>query len=1409
VPPLIPNLNPSMPTSPGNLISANKTRVSHPELSGSQRTALEKRLQQARQASAGTRPASRHTIAPRADTGPAPLSHAQERLWFLDQLLTDRGIYNVYQAVRLTGPLDVSALARGLDELAARHDVFRTTFAPSEDGPVQAVTLPARLPLSQTDLSGLPAAARTEELGRRLRLEAARPFDLSSDQLVRATLIRLSGREHVLLFVMHHIVSDGWTMGLLFRELGALHAAFVAGQASPLPPLPIRYADFARWERDSLQGEALEKPLAYWRRQLAGATPLVLPTDHAVPATPAVRGATIVRELPPELLRELRTISQRENATLFMTLLAGFQALLHRYSGQDDLVVGSCVAGRPHVDLENLAGFFVNTLVLRTSAAGHPTFRELLKRARETVLGAMAHQDIPFEKIVAELQPDRSTSRNPFFQVMFVLQSAASFPPEAGGLGLESLVFDNGTAKFDLTYSLAEVPGGGLGISVEYRTDLFEPATVERMLGHYQTLLAAAAAEPMRRITELPLLPAAERQHLLEEWAGRTTAYARQASIVDVFARQVARTPDATAISGNAARLTYRELDEHSNRIAHHLRRFGAGPGTFVALCLERSPQLPVALLAILKTGAAYVSLDPAYPAARLGFMIDDARPVALLTQDHLQPLLAAALAAHPSAADRPTVVSLDGQRDAIASESAAFPGVAIAPTSTAYVCYTSGSTGKPKGVCVPHRGVVRLVNGTDYVDFGPDEVVLEFAPVAFDASTFEVWGPLLNGGRVAVFPPGLPSLAELGEFIRTQGVTTAFITTGLFHQLIDEQPEALAGLRQLITGGEVLSPPHAQRARQRLPHVKLFNAYGPTENTTFTTMHPMTSDPAPGSSVPIGRPIANSTVYVLDHLHQPVPIGVPGELYTGGDGLASGYLRRPDLDAERFLPNPFSSEPGSRLYRTGDLVRWLPDGSLEFLGRADRQVKLRGFRLELGEIESVLSQHPSVGRAAVLHDNPASGPRLVAYVAGRDDQQPDPVELRRYLQKQLPDYMVPAVLVPVPEIPLNANGKIDRAALPTPDAVPVAGRPPYVAPRNTTEARLVELWEKTLGTSPIGVHDSFFELGGHSLVGARLFARIDREFGRRLPLASLFECPTIAQLAERLSNPDKTITCSSLVALQPRGSRPPVFFLHGAGGGNLWTYTNLLPYLGSDQPVYGLESRGMRGMPEFTSIEEMATHYIAEIRTVQPQGPYYLAGYCFGGNVAYEIARQFQAAGERVAFVGLLDSAAANSGYQRLPWWQLDFHWRFAVNTAYWLSDFLDQPLREQARYLWRKTRVLTRRVLRWRSGRARVVEVEEVIDLSRFSDIELSLWKIHLQAYDQYHAKPYTGPVVLFRTRGHPFLCSFDPQFGWGPLVGDRIEIVRVPGAHERIFLDPHVRELGARFRAALDQAQKKFTT
>ncbi len=1373
-----------------------------PDLTGASRALLEKRLQRARQA---VRPGQRPAITPRPDAASIPLSHGQERLWFLDQLLPEPGLYNLYQAVRITGALNPAAFQQALDALVRRHEVYRSVIVARDHGPVQELAHPAQLPLAQVDLGSLPPAERQAELDRRLATEARRPYDLAKDQLIRALLVRLAPDEHVFLLGMHHIVSDGWTLGLLLRELAVLYESISTGAESPLPPLPIRFADYALWERETFQGEALEKALAYWRRQLAGAPALELLADRPRSARHAIQGGTRSRHLPPELVRELRALSQREGATLFMTLLAGFQALLHRYTGQDDIVLGSCVAGRPQVELENLAGFFVNTLVLRTSAGGQPSFRELLGRTRETVLGAMAHQDLPFEKLVAELQPDRHAVRNPFFEVMFVLQSASGAPPQAAGLAFQPLELDNGTAKFELTLSLAET-GDGLVVSAEFRTDLFEPATIARLLEHYELLLAAAAADPARRVAELPLLAPAERATIVDEWSGHRHRRPSEGNVADLFREQAKRTPHAIALSGAATRLTYRELDEHSNRLAHLLQKRGARPGALVALCLERSPQIAVALLAILKSGAAYVSLDPGYPAARLHLMLADCRPAVLVTQDHLRPLLESAVGREASGA-APALVSLEAARDEIDAQPATPPAGPVTADSLAYVCYTSGSTGRPKGVCIPHRGIVRLVRDTDYIRFGPDETGLQFAPVAFDASTFEIWGPLLNGGRLAVFPPGLPSLGELADFIAQQGVTVLFLTTGLFNQLVDGPVERLAGVRHLLTGGEAMSPVHAARFRARLPQVRLLNVYGPTENTSLSTGHEIQTVPDDGRPVPIGRPLTNTTVYLLDPLRQPVPAGVPGELHTGGAGVAAGYLGRPDLDAERFVPDPFDATPGARLYRTGDLARWLPDGTIEFLGRLDRQVKLRGFRLELGEIEAVLLKHPAVAQAAVLLDRDAvAGPRLVAYVAARPPARPEPGELREHLQKQLPDYMVPALFVPVPEIPLNANGKVDAAALPRVESAPAPGRPPVVPPRDAVEAKLAAIWEKTLGVAPVGAHDSFFQLGGHSMTGVRLFSRIEQEFGRRLPLATLFECPTLEQLAARLRETNPRTTCSSLVTLQPRGSRPPVFFVHGAGGGNLWTYANLVPHLGSDQPVYALESRGMRGLPEFSRIEEMATHYLREIRTVQPAGPYYLSGYCFGGNVVFEMARQLEAGGEKVALVALLDSAAANSTYQELPWWRPGFYVRFAANTANWLRDFTAQPFRDQVRYARRKGRILARRVRDRLLGRPEAFNVEEVIDVSLFPEVELGLWRTHLQALASYRAAPFNGRVVLFSTRGHPFLCSFDPLFGWGQLARGGVAVVDVPGAHEGIFMEPHVRVLGRRFLEQLVQAQRQ---
>ena len=859
--------------------------------------------------------------------------------------------------------------------------------------------------------------------------------------------------------------------------------------------------------------------------------------------------------------------------------------------------------------------------------------------------------------------------------------------------------------------------------------------------------------------------------------------------------------------------MTYRELDARANQLANFLKQYGVGPDVLVGICLERSLELIIALLGIVKAGGAYVSLDLTYPKERLAFMLEDTRMPVLLTQKKLRGAMDELVGVLPAGVPSrfPLVIGLDNDWETVARLSTAGPPSGAAANNLAYVSYTSGSTGRPKGVCVTHRGVVRLVKDNNFARFHADEVFLQFAPIAFDASTLEIWGPLLNGAQLVVFPPGLPSMAELGEAIQKHKITTLWLTAGLFHQVVEEQLDSLKNVRQLLAGGDVLSVPHVARALDNLSGTQLINGYGPTENTTFTCCHRISAPLAGGRSIPIGRPIANTQVYILDKQLQPVPIGVPGELHAGGDGLARNYLNRPELTAERFIPHPLGGEPGACLYRTGDRARWLPDGSIEFLGRTDRQVKIRGFRIELEGIETVLGQLPAVKEAmAIVREDRPGEKRLVAYMVAARQPPPTPAELRQYLQQKLPDYMVPSAFVFLGAFPLNANGKVDREALPVPDSSRIATQSDIAAPRDAVETQLTALWEKELGVHPVGIRDNFFELGGHSLMGVRLFAQMEKHFSKKLPLASLFQAPTIEQLANLLREKKTLTSCSSLVAIQPNGNKQPIFFVHGAGGGNLWTYTNLAQYLGAEQPVYGLESRGMRGLEEFNRIQDMATHYIEEIRTVQPRGPYYLGGYCFGGNVAYEIARQLYEQGDQVALLALMESAPLNTGYERIPWWRPRFLFDFTISAVHWLSNFFRLESAERGRFVRRKCHVLLKKLRQRCCGdtdaRSAAVDLEEIIDVSRFPEIELKLWEVHVRAIRDYVPKSYSGRVTLFRTRSQPFLCSFDPLYGWGELAAGGVEVVSIPGSHEKIFVEPHVRELAARLSACLCEAQSR---
>ena len=899
------------------------------------------------------------------------LSFAQLRLWFLDQLVAGSPFYTESSAVRLHGPIDVVALERSINEIVARHEVLRTTFHEVAGRPVQVVEPHRTIPLDVVDLRSLDDRSRRREVARRAAASARQTFDLRTGPLLRTELLRVTSTEWVLLFAIHHIACDGWSTSVFSNELAAVYRAFAAGRPSPLPPPPIQYADFAHWQRATVADALLERQVAYWRDKLADLPALELPSDRGRPARFSYEGDELSFDVPLVVVAALRRLSQQEGATLFMTLLTGFVTVLHRHARQDDMVVGCPIANRTRREIEGLIGFFVNTLVFRIDAGGRPTFRELLARVRRTALEAFDHQDVPFEQLVDELHPDRDLSRNPLFQVIFQLRSSPGGGPVPGGR-LHEVPVRRGIAKFDLRVDLVETLDGLDGM-VEYSTDLFDRPRVERLVAHLQATLAAMARRPDDHIDDVPLVGRAE-AHQLAEWGRVLEPSDVGLMLWPAFEAQVALTPDAVAVVSGATEMSYAELHARAAALVVQLDAAGVVAGELVGVGARRRPETIVAILAIVAAGAAYVPLDAEYPDERLGAMVAAAGIRVVLTDGD-------AAARFGCLGVEVLVVELTRVSPG-ASQVASVPSRADgSPEDPAYVMFTSGSTGEPKGVVVPHRGVLRLVRGADYLAFGPAEVGLLLAPLTFDAATLEIWGPLLNGGRLAIAPEGPFDPDELAALVRRHGVTTLWLTAGAFHQVVETRLDAVRGVRQLLAGGDVLHPAAVDRVFAELPGCRLVNGYGPTENTTFTTCHDVVSGTA-APSVPIGRPIHGTHVVVVDESLRPAPLGVPGELCIGGDGLAWGYLGDPRLTAERFVPNPFVSRPGARMYRSGDLVVWNDRRELRFLGRMDRQLKVRGFRVEPGEIEAALSQHPLVDSAVVVgqHDG-GLGRRLVAYV--------------------------------------------------------------------------------------------------------------------------------------------------------------------------------------------------------------------------------------------------------------------------------------------------------------------------------------------------------------------------------------------------------------------------------------------
>jgi pristinamycin I synthase-3/4 len=1320
------------------------------------------------------------------------LSYAQERLWFIDQL--EGGASPEYHspvALRLRGELNRAALERAVDTIVARHESLRTHFGQVEGQAVQIIAPELRVAVPVENLSALEPAAQQRAVDAALRQEWQKPFDMAQGPLLRFKLLQLGPQDHVLLRTFHHIVSDDWSEGVFNQELATLYEAFRDGRGNPLEPLGVQYADFALWQRGWLDQAALDQGLAYWKEQLAGIPQqLTLPTDRPRPARPTYAAERWRVTLPAEQLAALNGLSLANQATLYMTLLSAFAALLARYSGQEDIVVGSPIANRQDVQLEGLIGFFVNSLVMRVRVKPVLSFRELLFAVRGTTLDAYLHQDIPIERLVAGLSPERSLNFTPLFQVMFVLQNAPAGLQRLAGLEIAPVVGDELRVRFDLELHAIEHEGA-LELSWVYNRGLFERWRIEQMARHYVRLLEAAVAAPDVPLQRLEILSAGERHMLLESF-NVTARPLPEATLPALFEAQVGRTPQAIALAFGEESLTYGELDALANRLARHLIGLGVGPESLVGIALERSIEMVVALLSVLKAGGAYLPLDPSYPQARVRFMLADSGAKLVLTTSARQQSLSRAFEVETVLLDQlwPTLAAYpQNKADILAPLEAS--------ARLAYVMYTSGSTGIPKGIAVPHRAIIRLVHNTDYVALGPEDRIAQMASPSFDAATFELWGALLTGATVVVLPrETTQSPSVLASALREQHINTLFLTTALFNQIASEMPQAFSGLRELLFGGEVVDPQCVRQVLSQAAPARLLHVYGPTENTTFSTWHlvgSMVEEEA--STVPIGRAIANSRAYVLDAGLKPVPMGVAGELYVAGAGLARGYLRRPALTAGRFVADPHGLEPGGRMYRTGDLARWRPDGHLEFLGRADRQVKIRGFRIEPGEIEAALMAQPAVAQAAVIAREDASrGKQLVAYVVAAPGEMPEAAALRRCLSERLPDYTVPSAFVVLDSLPLTANGKLDRRALPVPERRGEG----YRAPRTPTEVVLCGLFAEVLSLERVGVEDNFFSLGGHSLLAVRLFSKIEKTFGRKLPIVSLFEGPTVEKLAIVLRQ-KRTLPCTlPVIAIQPLGSKLPFFSVHD-GYGSTMHCGMLAQLLGSEQPFYGILAQEKDGRAlQRHSIQAVASYYVAEMRKFQPTGPYSLGGICLGAVIAFEMAQQLFQAGDQVAFLCLFDSINPAAPLKKRPSFKVLQHKIHAIRSSD--AQSFAKTISVLAILVARRIAESVRRVI-WPD--------KPSADDSKFSDFEIATKNFLQPLVQSYEPRPYLGKITLICAEIGASRFEHSPDRGWAGVAKGGLEIYEIPCWHDTMFQHHVVDRVAARLRDCLDKLSNSKQT
>lgn len=1314
-------------------------------------------------------PEDRAPVTRRIESDPAPLSFVQERRWFLEQM-KPHNPPNYAKAIRMIGYLDVKLLQETLDTIVARHEVLRTTFIELNGQRIQIVNQSRSVNLAVFDFKASAKAEQESEIQWLLNEESQQTFNLSKDQVLRASLLLMGEKDQVLIVTVHRCAFDNTSFVVFLEELAAIYDGLSRGVAASLPSLPVQYSDYAQWERNQDKKLYFEGRVSYWKTILQDLRPSELPTDRPRPAVQTFAGKHQYLRIEDPLYSKLMTLVRGEPITLDVLLLAGFSSLLHFYTGSDDITIGRSAELRLS-EVNRLIGRFTNFLPLRFKLDRNSSARDLLHHVQSVLTDTSSHREVPFAKLLESLQPVRDLSRTPLFQVLFSMNELVAKNIKLSELTLTPLETHSRTSDFDLTLLVQETDEGIL-TTWEYNTDLFDDSTILRMMNHYLRLLENVVDDPDARLLDWNYLTAGERQQIISDWNSNQADYPTDKCIHHLFEDQVARTPDAVAVIFDDRRLTYHELNAHANQLAHYLRRLGVGPEVRVGICVERSVEMIISVLSVLKAGAAYVPLDPAYPRKRLTFMLEDSQALILLTQQRLVGELSV---------PRVEVVCLDKDWDQINREKTSNPALAVSPENLAYVIYTSGSTGKPKGVAIEHRATVAFLSWAT-ATFSLEQLkgVLASTSICFDLSVYEIFAPLSCGGSVVLAEnvlqlPNLRAAEEVSLINTVPSVMTEFLRS-------NEIPRSV---RTINLAGEPLKT-ELVRQLYTLDTVKeVFDLYGPTEDTTYSTFTLRNTERAT-----IGRPISNSQAYILDRHQQLVPIGVAGELHLGGAGLARGYLNRTELTAERFIPNPFSKDQSARLYKTGDLARYLPSGEIEYLGRMDNQVKIRGFRIELGEIEAAISEYPAVRETVVLaiEDRPDEK-RLVAYIVEKQTPIARISELRSYLEHKLPAYMVPTAFVVLEKLPLTPNGKLDRKALPLPDWNGLLAHASFIAPRDEIETELAQIWESVLGHGPIGVRKNFFELGGNSLLAARMFSETNRVFNQNIPLAILFQGGTIEHLASLIRDNEKdelNAEWSSLVTIQPDGSKRPFFCVHGIGG-NVLTYTTLARYLGPDQPFYGLQSAGLDGRQNpHTKVEQMAAHYIKVIADLQPKGPYFLGGLSFGGIVAFEMARQLQRQGRQVGCVALFDSWPQSVADDFKIAQRIDLH----------LTNLRQLSLSDRLTYFGRMAKTARRKL------KSRIWKVRHQFYRDHQDQLPAALrniYEINYQASKEYVMQPYSGSVTLFRASDNSALKDEDELFGWDKFA-TAVDLYRVPGDHVSMMNEPHVQALAEQLKRCL---------